>query len=154
MKLSLYSSTARRSTLALSALLLACLAAPAAQIQWGLTLTNINNPITPIVVTNGDGSISITAGGGDTYDNPDSFTYAYQQVTGDFDFRVRVMNVVATEESAKGALMARANLTAGSANIQINALPVGFGRDGELESIGRLKQDAGTDDLHGTGDKY
>src|SRR5678816_3493029 len=88
-------------------------------IQWGLSVTNINNPITPTIVTNGDGSIAITAGGGDTYDNPDSFTYAYKQVTGDFDFRVRVMNVVSTEESAKGALMARANLTSGSANIQI-----------------------------------
>src|SRR5215510_14133403 len=82
----------------------------AQQIQWGLTLTNINNPITPIVVTNGDGSISITAGGGDTYDNPDSFTYAYQQVTGDFDIRVRVENVIVTDplapgaDSAKGAL--------------------------------------------------
>src|SRR5215203_3433333 len=66
-------------------------------IQWGLTVANINNPIAPTIVTNGDGSIAITAGGGDTYDHPDSFTYAYQQVTGDFDFRVRVMNVVATE---------------------------------------------------------
>ena len=61
--------------------------APAQSIQWGLTLTNINNPITPIVVTNGDGSVSITGGGGDAYDNPDSITYAYQQVTGDFDIR-------------------------------------------------------------------
>src|SRR5215472_4676060 len=60
-------------------------------IQWGLTLTNINNPIPPLVVTNNDSSISITAGGGDTYGAPDSFTYAYQQVTGDFDIRVRVM---------------------------------------------------------------
>ena len=47
----------------------------AQQIKWGLTVLNINNPITPIVVTNGDGSISITAGGGDTYGAPDSFTY-------------------------------------------------------------------------------
>src|SRR6266403_876746 len=70
---------------------------PAQQIKGGLTLLNINNPITPIVVTNGDGSISITAGGGDTYGAPDSFTYAYQQVTGDFDVCVQVMNVTATD---------------------------------------------------------
>jgi hypothetical protein len=133
---------------------LASLTVHAQTIQWGLTVTNINNPVAAIVVTNGNGSISITAGGGDTYDFPDSFSYAYIPVSGDFDYRVRVMNVVATEESAKGALMARANLTSGSPNVQINALPVGFGRDGELESIGRLTQDGGTDDLHGTGDKY
>src|SRR5215472_18180671 len=81
----------------------------AQQIKWGLTLTNINNPITPIVVTNGDGSVTITAGGGDTYTAPDSFTYAYQQVTGDFDVQVQVLNVDATDvfaqDTPKGSLM-------------------------------------------------
>src|SRR5258708_26782534 len=96
---------------------LACVVATqshAQQIKWGLTLVNINNPITPIVVTNGDGSISITAGGGDTYGSPDSFTYAYQQVTGDFDVCVQVMNVTATDpvgqDTPKGALMLRSSL--------------------------------------------
>jgi hypothetical protein len=134
-------------------------AAQGQTIQWGLTITNINNPITPTVVTNGDGSISITGGGGDTYDFPDSFTYAYQAVTGDFDIKVRVMNLTATDvqvqDSPKACLMARANLSSGSPNIQISALPLTpSARNGELESIGRLRQDAGTDDLHGTGDKY
>ena len=81
---------------------LALVSSQAQQIKWGFTRTNINNPITPTVVTNGDGSVSITAGGGDTYDNPDSFTYAYQQVTGDFDIRVRVKNVVHTDPTAPG----------------------------------------------------
>src|SRR5450432_1356880 len=93
---------------------LALLTTHAQQIKWGLTLANINNPIAPIVVTNGDGSVSITAGGGDTYDNPVgsspySFTYAYQQVTGDFDICVQVVNVTATDpqgqDSPKGSLM-------------------------------------------------
>src|SRR5947207_12491947 len=111
-------------------------------IQWGLTLTNINNPITPVVATNGDGSITLTAGGGDTYDNPDSFTYAYQQVSGDFDVRVRVMALEATDpagqDSPKGSLMARASLTAGSPNIQISALPLApSSRHGQIERIGR-----------------
>ncbi len=130
-----------------------------AEIQWGLTVTNINNPISPIVETNLDGSLKITAGGGDTYDNPDSFTYAYQRVAGDFDIRVRVLNVEAvnldTQDSAKGALMVRANLTPGSPNIQINAMPLApFGRDGQLESIGRFDQGGGTLDLPGTGPLY
>src|SRR5882672_7727774 len=93
------------------------------QIKWGLTLANINNPIPPIVVTNGDGSISITAGGGDTYGAPDSFTYAYQQLTGDFDIRVQIINVTATDpllqDSPKGSLMVRATLDPSSTDFQI-----------------------------------
>src|SRR5215813_6251096 len=95
------------------------------QIKFGLTLANINNPITPVVVTNGDGSISITAGGGDTYGAPDSFTYAYQQVTGDFDVAVQVMNVTATDvvaqDTPKGALMLRASLASTTFDVQISA---------------------------------
>src|SRR5947209_7813773 len=88
--------------------------ASAQTIQWGLTVTNINNPITPIMVTNGDGSVSITAGGGDTYGAPDSFTYAYQKLTNDFDIRVRIINVTATDpqgqDSPKASLMVRSSL--------------------------------------------
>src|SRR5215475_6189390 len=98
MKMMMFNKYQSRLFFSVATLLLCGLVSvEAQQIQWGLTLVNINNPITPIVVTNGDGSISITAGGGDTYDNPDSFTYAYQQVTGDFDIRVRVKNVVVTD---------------------------------------------------------
>ncbi len=138
--------------------LIAC-SAQAQSIQWGLTLANINNPITPIVVTNGDGSLTITAGGGDTYDSPDSFTYAYQQVTGDFDVCVQVRSLDATDpagqDSPKGALMARASLSPDSPNVQISALPLSpSGRNGELESIGRWIAGQGGQDFHGTGDKY
>jgi hypothetical protein len=107
-----------RSFLVLAAALcisgVALTSSQAQQIKWGLTLTNINNPITPAVATNSDGSISITAGGGDTYSAPDSFTYAYQQATGDFDIRVQIANVTATDplgqDSPKGSLMVRASL--------------------------------------------
>lgn len=130
-------------------------------IKWGLTLTTINNPITPTVVTNGDGSISITGGGGDAYDNPDSITYAYQQVTGDFDIRVQVKNVVLSDpaatqpESARGALMVRASLDPVAADFQINATPLApAARDGEIEGIGRMRADLSTDDLPGRMQKY
>src|SRR5271169_4107874 len=79
----------------LAALLLGGLAATtvnAIPIQWGLTLTNIYNPTPTTVVTNSDGSISITTGGGDTYSKPDSFAYAFQEVSGDFDIRVQIIN--------------------------------------------------------------
>ena len=130
-------------------------------IQWGLTLTTINNPITPTVVTNGDGSISITGGGGDAYDNPDSITYAYQQVTGDFDIRVRVMNVLLSDtnatspDSARGSLMVRASLDPVAADFQINATPLyPASRDGQIEGIGRMRPDLSTDDLPGRMQQY
>jgi hypothetical protein len=133
--------------------------AQAQPIQWGLTLANINNPIPPAVVTNADGSISITAGGGDTYGAPDSFTYAYQQITGDFDIKVRVVNVTATDPagqgSPKGSLMVRASLDPASTDFMINALPLApSGRDGQIESIGRLVPANDTDDLPGRGVNY
>src|SRR5215831_11870175 len=101
---------AARCKFAAAALLLfsTLLSTEAQQIRWGLTLTNINNPTPTSVVTNGDGSISITTGGADTYGAPDSFTYAYQQVTGDFDIAVQIVNVTATDpqlqDSPKGSL--------------------------------------------------
>src|SRR6266446_10209884 len=118
-----------RSSLSLAAALLLCGTGfvSAQQIKWGLTLTNINNPITPVVITNGDGSVSITAGGGDTYGTTDSFTYAYQQVTGDFDVQLQVLNVTATDvlgqDTPKGSLMMRASMDPTSYDIQINATP-------------------------------
>jgi hypothetical protein len=128
-------------------------------IQWGLIITNINNPNTTDVITNSDGSISITAAGGDTYGSPDSFTYAYQQVTGDFDIRVQVLNVAATDpkgqDSPKGSLMVRASLAQTDYDFQINALPpLPSGRKGQIETIGRVVLANDTDDLPGRGLNY
>ena len=128
-------------------------------IQWGLSVTNINNPIAPTIVTNADRSISITAGGGDTYGAPDSFTYAYQQVKGDFDVCVQVVNVEATDvfgqDTPKGALMLRASLAPASLNIQLSATPPSPShRNGQIESIGRLVATTDTDDLPGRLQRY
>jgi hypothetical protein len=130
-------------------------------IQWGLTITNINNSHPPDLVTNSDGSITIIAGGGDTYGNPDSFTYAYQQVTGDFDIRVRVMNVQSTVTNhggsiaPKGSLMVRASLDSDTNDFQINATPLlPFQVDGHIETIGRIIVASDTDDLPGRGLMY
>ena len=134
-------------------------------IPWGLTLTNINNPITPYLTTNSDGSVSIIAGGGDTYGAPDSFTYAYQQVTGDFDIRVQIVNVAATDpgiaggaagqDSPKGSLMVRASLDPDTYDFQINALcPALSYRDGQIETIGRIVLAQDTDDVPGRGLNY
>src|SRR6266704_5457242 len=146
-----------RYLVAFSIAFVACLVgmqSHAQQIKWGLTLVNINNPITPRVVTNGDGSISITAGGGDTYGAPDSLTYAYQQVTGDFDICVQVLTVTATDvfgqDTPKGALMLRAGLDPTAYDVQINATPPApSNRNGQIESIGRMVLANDTDDLPG-----
>jgi hypothetical protein len=126
---------------------------------FALTLANINNPINPSIITNSDGSMTITAGGADTYGSPDSFTYAYQQVTGDFDIRVRVLNVAATDprgqDSPKACLMARANLSSTANDFQISALPPApSGRDGQIECIGRIVLANDTDDVPGRGLNY
>lgn len=112
------------------------------------TLLDINNPIPSRLVTNDDGSFTITAGGGDTWDNADSFSYLYQERTGDFDVRVQILKVdvddPSQQDSAKGSLHIRANLTKGSPNVQLNATPM----DGAnyVETIFRPVQDGGTDD--------
>jgi hypothetical protein len=135
--------------------------ASAQQIQWGLTLTNINNLTTTTVVTNGDGSLSISTGGGDTYGAPDSFAYAYEQVTGDFDICIHVVNVttphdttVSGYDSPKGSLMVRATLDPTSYDLMINALPLTLPRNGQIESIGRLNLTTDTDDLPGKALNY
>ncbi len=114
-----------------------------------LTLTNINNSIPPTLVTNADGSITITAGGGDTYDNEDSFTYYYETRTGDFDVQVQLMDVDAddptgAQQSAKASLHVRANLSAGSPDIQVSGTPTSGAN--YVETIFRPTQDGPTDD--------
>jgi hypothetical protein len=165
-----------RSIFLPSAILLAALAlfsAGAQTIQWGLTLTNINNPITPIVITNAAGntnapggtqapigSITIIAGGGDAWGVPDSFTYAYEQLTGDFDKRVRIINNDPTDpqgqDSPRGSLMVRAGLQPNDYNIQIDAEPLApSGRNGQICSIARIVGSVGyADDMPGRGKVY
>lgn len=104
-----------------------------------LTHVDINNPVTGVIAQNG-GNITITAGGGDTYGTSDSFTYLYEQRTGNFDVKVQVLNVdaddpVGAQNSAKAALHVRASLDKSSPDIQVNATPVTGA--GYIETISR-----------------
>jgi hypothetical protein len=121
------------------ALLLTCALSPSAVCAQNLTQADINNAIPGIVTQNG-GNISITAGGGDTYNTEDSFTYLYEQRTGDFDVKVQVVNVDAddpagVQQSAKASLHVRASLDKSSPDIQVNATPVTGA--GYVETISR-----------------
>ena len=95
---------------------------------FGLTLIDINNPVAGELTDNGNGSWTVTAGGNDTWDVADSFTYLYEKKDGDFDVKVNVLDVqvddAAQQDSAKGSLHMRANLTPGSPDVMINATPV------------------------------
>ena len=117
--------------------------------QAGLTKVDINNPVVGTVTANPDSSTTVTAGGGDTYGTADSFTYLYEQRTGDFDVRVRVVDVDADDaanqqRSSKGSLQVRANLTAGSPNIQVSGTPAAG--ENYVETIARPAQDGETND--------
>ena len=141
-----------KNTLIRGAILLALLPhlpARPADAAGRLTKTDINNPVAGTLTTAADGSFTVIAGGNDTWSNEDSFTYLHEEKTGNFDVAVRVLSLdvddAAQQDSAKASLMARANLTPGSPNVQINALP--DESKNTIESIYRPIQDQGTDDL-------
>ena len=74
------------------------------------------------VITEGS-AYDVTGGGRDIQGTADQFHFAYRQVTGNFDFKVRLASLTAADSWTKAGLMARAGLTAGSANAFILATP-------------------------------
>ncbi|HMO25115.1 MAG TPA: choice-of-anchor D domain-containing protein, partial [Tepidisphaeraceae bacterium] len=88
---------------------------------------DIGNP-TPggsTTVINAGRDYNVSVGGTDIWGNADSFRFVYKQVTGDFDVKMRIQSVLEVDASMAG-LMARADLTAGSANIYVKTRPTGF----------------------------
>jgi hypothetical protein len=65
----------------------------------------------------------INAGGTDVNGTTDRFHFAYRQVTGDFDVKVRLQFLGASSEWAKAGIMAREDLTGGSRNVFALATP-------------------------------
>ncbi|MEI6781181.1 MAG: hypothetical protein WCQ21_09710 [Verrucomicrobiota bacterium] len=127
------------------------------QVQ-NLTKVDINNPVVSTLATNGDGSITVTAGGNDTWGNEDSFTYLYEQKTGDFDVRVQILDLQvddpAQQDSAKASLHARVSLVPGAADVMINGTPEAGAN--YVETIFRPALGVGTDDppINGFEKKY
>jgi glucose/arabinose dehydrogenase len=64
-----------------------------------------------------DTGFDMTAGGADILGNADQFHYAYQARTGNFDVKVRVKSLAATDVWSKAGLMVRNSLKAGAQNV-------------------------------------
>lgn len=143
--------------LAVLSLLLWTQVSPVGATPANLTKIDINMPqdengelIQSEITDNADGSFTVTAGGGDTWGNTDSFTYLYEERTGDFDIRVQVLDVLADDPSdsqqgsAKGSLHVRTSLDPDSADVMINGTPVAGAN--YVETIYRPAKGRGTDD--------
>jgi hypothetical protein len=65
----------------------------------------------------GNGAFEVKAGGSDIWNNADGFHFAYKEVTGDFEAKVRVESLLITSTWTKAGLMARESLEAGSRNL-------------------------------------
>ena len=93
------------------------------------------------------GDIDVMAGGLRTWDVSDSFTFVHAPRTNDFDVRVRVDSVQQLGPPGgdpKAALMARADLSAGSPNVSLNVVST----RGYLEYLYRPTQDGGTTEFN------
>ena len=73
-------------------------------------------PTVPVTVTNG--VLTLTGDGTDIWNNADDFAFAYKTLTGDGSIVARVVSVgTGTNTWAKGGVMIRGDLTAGSADV-------------------------------------
>jgi hypothetical protein len=99
---------------ALLAMLTVCLSANAT-IWVG---ANLGSPgVSGTVVTNGDGSLTITGGGDDIWNSSDNCYYYFTWVTGNFDAKVRVQSLDTTPSAwAKTEMMVRCS--DGTAGVQ------------------------------------
>jgi regulation of enolase protein 1 (concanavalin A-like superfamily) len=76
-----------------------------------------SNPIyVGSTVALGEGEFTTKAGGSDIWDNADGFHFAYKEVSGDFETKVRVESLLFTSTWSKAGLMVRESLEAGSRN--------------------------------------
>ena len=91
--------------------------------QGILLPTDVGGPGIPGSVILSAGTYTLTGGGLDIGGTSDQFFFTYQQLTGDFDMRVRVLNLNPSDAWAKAGLMARASLEAGSPSAAALASP-------------------------------
>ena len=63
------------------------------------------------VTDHGNGDFTVVGGGNDVWDQIDEFTFAYTEVTGDFDVQVRIQDFTPNARWSKAGLMARESLS-------------------------------------------
>ncbi|MBK8002103.1 MAG: lamin tail domain-containing protein [Verrucomicrobia bacterium] len=74
-------------------------------------------------VSAASGGYNITAGGTNIVGGSDQFTFNYQQVSGDFDYRVRVAGLTLADAWSRAGLMARETLQPNSRHSSVFATP-------------------------------
>src|SRR5262249_25913422 len=84
---------------------------------------NLGQPAVSGSLSFENGAYKITAGGTDIGDSADEGFFAYQTVTGNFDFALRLAGVSPSDPWAKAGLMARETLDAGSRHASVLATP-------------------------------
>lgn len=84
---------------------------------------NIGGPSQPGSVTSAGNGYDITAGGTNILGASDQFNFNYQQVSGDFDYRVRVAGLSMADAWSKAGLMARETLLGNSRFAAVMATP-------------------------------
>jgi hypothetical protein len=83
------------------------------------------DPIFPsLTYVDGPDAYTISAQGSDIWSAADGFNYMYEQKTGNFDVAVRQKSISHTSHWAKGGLMVRETLGAGSRNWNIVNVPL------------------------------
>ena len=69
------------------------------------------------------GQYTIMGSGADIWYTADAFQYVYVPITTNCDIRARVVNLQSTQSNAKGAVMIRESLTAGSRHATVDITP-------------------------------
>lgn len=95
------------------------------------------------VTDNGGGSYDIVGGGNDIWDQIDEFTYAYQEVVGDFDVQVRVQSLAFNATWTKAGIMARESLSEFSRCLFPRVTPDGGANDNRFSYRTGLDNNAG-----------
>jgi endoglucanase len=93
----------------------------------------------------GEDEITIYGSGADIWSESDQFRYVSQEASGDFVMTATLENLEDTNVYAKAGLMARADLTPGSAHVLIHAFPSGLLALGVRSDAGALMTETQAD---------
>jgi hypothetical protein len=88
--------------------------------NMGFTSVNIGSTPPGVLITTNAGGFTVVGGGADIWTANDGFNFVYKQITGDFDMRLRINNILAPlggSTSTRGGLMVRETLDASSRNV-------------------------------------